>query len=301
MDKLDALRVFCAVVEAGGFALAADRLGLSTTAVSRHVAQLETQLGVRLIHRTTRRMRPSDEGIAYYERCTQLLADLEEADALASGTALRPHGRLRITAPIALATLRLAPALAEFSRQHPQLTLDLVLSDHLVDLTEEGIDMAIRIGRIGSDNLVARRIAETELLLAASPDYLARAGTPQTLDDLSRHDCLTYSHERNGNHWSFAEPGGEERQVRIAGRINANNGALLAEMAVAGCGITRAPCFILGPLIERGVLTRVLPMLPRQTLAIHAVYPTRRHLSAKVRALADFLAHNESMRRIAEP
>ena len=213
----------------------------------------------------------------------------------------RPHGRLRITAPIALATLRLAPALAEFSRQHPQLTLDLVLSDHLVDLTEEGIDMAIRIGRIGSDNLVARRIAETELLLAASPDYLARAGTPQTLDDLSRHDCLTYSHERNGNHWSFAEPGGEERQVRIAGRINANNGALLAEMAVAGSGITRAPCFILGPLIERGVLTRVLPMLPRQTLAIHAVYPTRRHLSAKVRALADFLAQNESMRRIAEP
>lgn len=301
MDKLDALRVFCAVVEAGGFALAADRLGLSTTAVSRHVAQLETQLGVRLLHRTTRRMRPSDEGLAYYERCTQLLADLEEADALASGTALRPHGRLRITTPIALATLRLAPALAEFSRQHPQLTLDLVLSDHLVDLTEEGIDMAIRIGRIGSDNLVARRIAETELLLAASPDYLARAGTPQTLDDLSRHDCLTYSHERNGNHWSFAEPGGEERQVRIAGRINANNGALLAEMAVAGCGITRAPCFILGPLIERGRLTRVLPMLPRQTLAIHAVYPTRRHLSAKVRALADFLAHNESMRRIAEP
>ena len=165
MDKLDALRVFCAVVEAGGFALAADRLGLSTTAVSRHVAQLETQLGVRLLHRTTPRMRPSDEGLAYYERCTQLLADLEEADALASGTALRPHGRLRITAPIALATLRLAPALAEFSRQHPQLTLDLVLSDHLGDLTEEGIDPALK----------ERLLARTPLGRTGTPDEIAAA------------------------------------------------------------------------------------------------------------------------------
>lgn len=296
MDKLDALKVFCAVVEAGGFALAAERLGLSTTAVSRHVAQLETQLGVRLLHRTTRRMRPSDEGLAYYERCTQLLADLEEADALVSGTALRPHGRLRITAPIALATLRLAPTLAEFARLHPQLSLDLVLSDHLADLTEEGIDMAIRIGRVGSDNLVARKIGDTDLLLAASPEYLARSGTPQNLDDLSRHDCLTYSYERNGSHWPFTTAEGHERLVRITGRINANNGALLAEMAVAGCGITRAPCFILGPLIERGCLIRVLPELPPQTLPIHAVYPTRRHLSAKVRALADFLVRSNAMR-----
>ena len=289
MDKLAALKVFCAVIEAGGFAPAADRLGLSTTAVSRHVAQLETQLGIRLLQRTTRRMRPTDEGLAYYERCTQVLHELDEADALVSGTALRPSGRLRITAPIALATLRLAPALAEFARLHPQLELDLVLSDHLVDLTEEGIDIAIRVGRVGNENLVARQIAETEILLAASPEYLQRAGEPKTLDDLSRHACITYSHERQANHWTFCLPDGEERPIRVNSRINANNGTLLAEMAAAGCGITRAPCFILGPLIEAGRLKRVLPELPPQTLPVHAVYPTRRHLSAKVRALTDFL------------
>ena len=289
MDKFAALKVFCTVVDAGGFAPAADRLGLSTTAVSRYVAQLEAQLGVRLLHRTTRRMRPSDEGQAYYERCTPLLQELDEADALVSGAALRPHGRLRITAPIALATLHLAPAFAEFARLHPQLGLDLVLSDHLADLTEEGVDIAIRVGRIGNDNLVARQIAETEVLLAASPDYLARTGEPQTLADLSHHACVTYSHERQANHWTFTLPDGQEQLIRVNSRIIANNGSLLAEMAAAGCGITRAPCFILGPLIKDGRLQRVLPDLPPQVLPIHAVYPTRRHLSAKVRALTDFL------------
>ena len=289
MDKLDALRVFCAVVEAGGFAAAAERLNLSTTAVSRHVAQLEAQLGVRLLHRTTRRMRPSDEGLAYYERCTQLLADLDEADALVSGSTLRPHGRLRVTAPIALATLRLAPAFAAFARRYPQLSLDLVLSDSLLDLTEEGLDMAIRIGRVGNDNLVARHIGRTDLLLAASPDYLARAGTPSTPADLAQHDCLTYAYESNGSHWSFTDADGSAFTVRIGGQINANNGSLLAEMAAAGCGITRAPCFILQPFIDSGQLRRLLPERPPETLPIHAVYPTRRHLSAKVRALTQFL------------
>ena len=207
MDKLTALKVFCAVIEAGGFAPAADRLGLSTTAVSRHVAQLETQLGIRLLQRTTRRMRPTDEGLAYYERCTQVLHELDEADALVSGTALRPSGRLRITAPIALATLRLAPALAEFARLHPQLELDLVLSDHLVDLTEEGIDIAIRVGRVGNENLVARQIAETEILLAASPELAAKVMILPEVDDavlhaLTRH-CRFAVSASHGEGWGL--------------------------------------------------------------------------------------------------
>jgi DNA-binding transcriptional LysR family regulator len=289
MDKFEAMRVFCNVIEAGGFASAADRMGLSTSAVSRHVAQLEANLNVRLLNRTTRRMSPTEEGFAYFERCTQLLADLEEAETSVSGKAQHPRGRLRLTAPIALATLRLAPAFAAFVRAYPDVTLDLVLSDGIADFAEEGLDLAIRVGRVGSDNLVARRIGETTILLAASPDYLARAGTPVHPDDLSRHACMTYAYSSTGNLWQFTDPTGAPLNVRIGGPVHANNGMFLSEMAAAGCGIVQAPCFILEPLIKRGQLVRVLAEQGDKRLPIHAVYPTRRHLSAKVQAMTAFL------------
>lgn len=290
MDKFAALKVFCTVVDAGGFAPAADRLGLSTTAVSRYVAQLEAQLGVRLLHRTTRRMRPSDEGQAYYERCTPLLQELDEADALVSGAALRPHGRLRITAPIALATLHLAPAFAEFARLHPQLGLDLVLSDHLADLTEEGVDIAIRVGRIGNDNLVARQIAETEVLLAASPDYLARTDEPQTLADLSHHACVTYSHERQANHWTFTLPDGQEQKRSASIVASSPITAPCSPRWPPQAAASRAPpASSLDRSLKTVVSSAFCPTSRRKVLPIHAVYPTRRLLSAKVRALTDFL------------
>ena len=290
MDRFEAMRVFCTVIEAGSFASAADRLGVSTTAVSRHVAQLEALLSVRLINRTTRRMRPTDEGFAYFERCTQLLADLEETEASVSGQSRQPRGRLRLTAPIALATLRLAPAFAEFSRRYPEVTLDLLLSDNVADFAEEGLDMAVRVGRVGSDNLVARRIGETVVLAAASPAYLKMAGTPAQPDDLARFVCLTYSYAANGNQAEFHGPDGESVQVRYGGPIHSNNGMFLTEMAVADAGIVFAPCFILQPLIAEGKLIRVLPEWSLRTLPIQVVYPTRRHLSAKVQAMAGFLA-----------
>ena len=289
MDKFEAMRVFCSVIEAGGFAPAADRMGLSTSAVSRHVAQLEAHLNVRLLNRTTRRMSPTDEGFAYFERCTQLLADLEETEASVSGEARQPQGRLRLTAPIALATLRLAPAFAAFSRQYPEITLDILLSDNVADFAEEGLDLAIRVGRVGSENLVARHIGETALLAAAAPDYLARTGTPLSPDDLTHHQCLTYTYSSIGNQWSFEDKDGKPVMTRIGGPINANNGMLLAEIAAAGGGIAFAPCFILQPLIDSGRLQRVLPDWGAPRLAIHAVYPTRRHLSAKVQAMTAFL------------
>lgn len=289
MDKFEAMRVFCSVIEAGGFAPAAERLGLSTSAVSRHVAQLEAHLNVRLLNRTTRRMSPTDEGFAYFERCTQLLVDLEETEASVAGEALHPRGRLRLTAPIALATLRLAPAFAAFSRQCPDITLDIQLSDNVADFAEEGLDLAIRVGRVGSDNLVARHIGESALLVAAAPDYLQRAGTPSSPDDLAQHDCLTYTYSSGGNQWSFEDNTGKTISTRIGGPINANNGMLLAEIAAAGGGIALAPCFILQPLIDAGRLQRVLPEWSMPRLPIHAVYPTRRHLSAKVQAMAAFL------------
>lgn len=289
MDRFEAMRVFCSVIEAGGFAPAAERLGLSTSAVSRHVAQLEAHLNVRLLNRTTRRMSPTEEGFAYFERCTQLLVDLEETEASVAGEALRPRGRLRLTAPIALATLRLAPAFAAFSRQYPDITLDIQLSDNVADFAEEGLDLAIRVGRVGSENLVARHVGETELLVAAAPDYLARAGTPSSPDDLTQHDCLTYTYASIGNQWSFEEKAGNTISTRIGGPINANNGMLLAEIAAAGGGIALAPCFILQPLIDTGRLQRILADWSTPRLPIHAVYPTRRHLSAKVQAMTAFL------------
>ena len=291
MDKFEAMRVFCSVIEAGSFVAAAEQTGLSTTAVSRMVAQLETQLNVRLITRTTRRMSPTNEGFAYFERCTQLLADLEEAEASVSGEARHPRGRLRLTAPIALATLRLAPAFAAFCRTYPDITLDVVLSDGVADFVEEGLDLAIRVGRVGSDNLVARHIGDTTLLIAASPDYLARAGQPGHPEDLLRHACFTYTYSATGNQWQFEDAKGQPVSVRIGGPVNANNGMLLAEMAAAGSGIVLAPCFILQPLIAAGRLVQVLPEWQQRRLPIHVVYPTRRHLSAKVQAMTGFLGN----------
>lgn len=301
MDKFEAMRVFCSVIEAGGFAPAADRMGLSTSAVSRHVAQLEAHLNVRLLNRTTRRMSPTDEGFAYFERCTQLLADLEETEASVSGEARRPHGRLRLTAPIALATLRLAPAFAAFSRQYPDITLDIALSDSIADFAEEGLDLAIRVGRVGSENLVARHIGDSVLLVAAAPDYLKRTGTPSCPDDLAHHECLTYTYSSIGNQWSFEDRDGKTITTRIGGPINANNGMLLAEIAAAGGGIAFAPCFILQPLIDAGRLQRVLPDWGTPRLPIHAVYPTRRHLSAKVQAMTGFLTDWFAKSREGQP
>ncbi|MCB1954785.1 MAG: LysR family transcriptional regulator [Rhodocyclaceae bacterium] len=290
MDRLEAMKVFCTVVEAGGFAAAADRLGISTSAASRHVAQLEAHLNVRLLNRTTRRVSPTDEGFAYFERCMQLLSDLEEADSMISGGAHLPRGRLRLTAPGALATLRLAPALAAFGEAHPEISLDVVLSESVVDFIEEGIDLAIRVGRVGSSNLVARRIGGAQLIAAASPAYLARQGTPATPEDLAGHACLTYAHAASGNAWRFQDPAGDSMEVRVTGRVHANNGVLLAEMAAAGCGITMAPDFILDPLLAEGRLVPILADWAPPPLPIHAVYPSRRHLSAKVRAMSTFLA-----------
>ena len=291
MDKFEAMRVFCSVIEAGSFVAAAERSGLSTTAVSRLVAQLEMQLNVRLINRTTRRMNPTNEGFAYFERCTQLLADLEEAEASVSGEARHPRGRLRLTAPIALASLRLAPAFAAFCRTYPEITLDVVLSDGVADFVEEGLDLAIRVGRVGSENLVARHIGETALLIAASHDYLTRTGNPGHPEDLLRHACFTYTYSATGNQWQFEDEAGQSVSVRIGGPVNANNGMLLAEMAAAGSGIVLAPCFILQPLIAAGRLVQVLPEWKQRRLPIHVVYPTRRHLSAKVQAMTGFLSN----------
>lgn len=289
MDKFEAIKVFVRIVEAGSFAAAAEGLGISTTATSRHLAQLEAHLGTRLLQRSTRRLSLTESGRIFHERSVQLLADLAEAEETASASPVSLRGVLRLTAPIGFGLSHLAPAIAEYSPLHPELTLELSLSDHLVDLIGEGLDLAIRIGRPGSQNVVARRLGSATMVLCAAPSYLARHGYPERPEELGAHDCLIYSLVREPGVWAFRR-GEESVEARISGKVHANNGDLLAELAIRGQGITLAPDFIVRAALADGRLVALLPDWQSVKLDILAVYPTRRHLSAAVRSFADHLA-----------
>jgi len=290
MDRFDAMQVFCKVVEIGSFAGAADRMDLSTSAVSRQVAQLEAVLDARLLNRTTRRISLTENGRAYYERCLQILADLAETEEMVGTHTASPRGTLRLTAPVSFGATHLAPALGEYARAYPGMKFDVVLADRAIDLIEEGIDLAIRIGALGSQNLVARRIGSARIMVCASPEYLARRGTPKTPEDFAQHDCLTYAYTADSHIWSFVRDNEPAQKIHVNSSIHANNGTVLAEMAAAGMGITRAPDFILRPLVEDGRLQEIMTHWPFPPLAISAVYPSRKHLSAKVRS---FVSHME--------
>ena len=290
MDRFQALAAFAKVVELGSFARAAERLDVSTSAVSRQVAELEAHLDVRLLNRTTRRLSLTEAGQAFYERSVQLLADLDEAESSVRAAALVPKGTLRITCGVTFGIRYLASALAEFNARHPQLVFDLDLSDRTVDLVDEGFDLAIRIGPVGQQGLVSRRLGWTGLVCCASPDYLARHAAPQTPDDLAQHECLTYTQIQVPNTWRFETSEGVQQSVRFAPRHRANNGRMLVAWAVAGVGIVNEPDFIVAPEVEAGRLVRLLPDFKPLRSPISAVYPSRRHLSAKVRAFVDFLA-----------
>ncbi|MFO1406340.1 MAG: LysR family transcriptional regulator [Steroidobacteraceae bacterium] len=289
MDRLQALTSFAKVVEFGSFARAAERLGVSTSAVSRQVADLEAHLETRLLNRTTRRLSLTESGQVYYERCVQLLAELEEADAQVRSTSVAPRGMLRVTCGISFGVRYLAPLIADFAGRHPAVSFDLDLSDRIVDIVEEGYDVAVRIGASRSQSLVSRRIGSTRMVCCASPGYLARRGEPATPGDLAAHDCLAYSYVSDSDHWRF-EAGGLETTVRVPVRHHANNGRMLAALAVAGAGVVYEPDFIVAPDIQAGRLVRLFPGLRGPVAPISAVYPSRRHLSAKVRAFVDFLA-----------
>jgi DNA-binding transcriptional LysR family regulator len=289
LDRLAAIQVFSQVVEAGSFAKAAERLGLSTSATSRQVAELEAHLQTRLLNRTTRRVSLTESGRAFYERAVQLLADLAEAEAEASSAAVVPRGTIRLTTSVNFGVRHVAPAIAEFLRRHPEVRFDVSLADRVVDLIEEGFDLAIRIGAPGADNLVARRLGETRLVPCASPDYLARHGAPSTPEDLAKHDCFTYEYVSPRQVWRFRDRAGAERTVRVSGSLHSNNGDLLAEVAAHGAGIVFEPAFIVGPDVRAGRLVPLLQEFVPPPVPIYALYPSRKHLSAKVRRFVEFL------------
>jgi len=289
VDRFEAMRVFSQVVELGGFAKAAEHLGLSATATSRRVADLEAHLQTRLLNRTTRRVSLTESGRAFYERCVQVLADLEEAEQEASRAAVVPRGTIKLTAPVNFGVRHLAPAIADFLAEHAEVRFDVSLSDRIVDLVEEGFDLGIRVGTAGPEHLVARKLGETRVVPCASPEYLARRGAPQTPEDLQRHDCFTYEYVTPKNVWRFRDPAGGERAVRVGGRLHSNNGDLLAEAAARGAGIVLEPAFIVGPEVRAGRLVPLLQDYVPAPAPIYAVYPSRKHLSAKVRRFVDFL------------
>jgi DNA-binding transcriptional LysR family regulator len=288
MDLFQSMKVFAKVAESGSLSGAARALDMSNPSVTRHLADLETYLNARLFNRSTRRLSLTETGAVYLERCKRLLLDLEEATLAAGMSALDPSGSLRINAPLSFSINHLGRVLPKYAQRYPKVHLDVTLSDRVVDLVEEGFDLAIRISRIQDSTLVARKIAPARMLVCAAPAYLEIHGTPRTPKELEQHVCLGYSYMPNRNEWQFTRDG-KVQAVRIKGPLQANNGHLLREAALAGMGIVREPSFNVGDDIRTGTLVRLLPEYQTNDLAIHAVYPSRQHLSAKVRTFVDFL------------
>ncbi len=288
MDRFDEMQAFAAVVDAGSFVRAAEALQISKTAASRLVADLEARLGVRLLHRTTRRLSLTPEGEAFHARCKELLAGVEEAEAEVTAGADEVVGLLRLNVPVSFGLLHLAPLWPAFLQQHPKVTLDVTLSDRIVDLVDEGYDLAVRIARLPASTLVSRPIGTTRLVPCASPEYLRRHGAPTHPQDIAGHPVFSYTLLSTGDTWSFEGPHGPV-SVRVTPTIRSNSGDTCLAAALAHQGIVMQPSFMVGQHLRSGALVALLPGYRALELGIYAVYPSRRHLPPKVRSLVDFL------------
>lgn len=288
MDYLQAMKTFTAVVEAGSFVGATETSGLSKAAVSRHVTELEEHLGTRLLQRTTRRLSLTSEGRDYYPRCKDILAAVQEAEAIAGGGMLQAQGPLRISAPQTFGALHLASLWGHFAAEHPRVSLDITLSDRVVDLVEDGYDLAIRIAHLSDSSLVSRPLARTRMVLCTSPHYLARRGTPSHPRELAHHDVISYTYWSSGDVWRFQGPKGAVA-VQTRSRIHANNGDTCRAAALAHQGIILQPDFLIHEDLRAGTLVEIMPEFTAAELGIFAIYPTRKQLPLKVRGLVDFL------------
>lgn len=288
MDRLTAMAVFAEVVETRSFSAAASRLGLSTSTASKYVAHLERHLGVRLLHRTTRRVSLTEAGAAFYERATRIVGEMEDAETTVSRLRGTPRGVLRVNAPTSFGTLHLAPAIPVFLARYPEVRVDASLDDRVVDLVEGGFDVAVRVARsLPDSSLVARRLAPNRLVVCAAPPYWKAHGKPRTPADLAHHVCLRYTHLTT-QAWGFHGPRGEESVV-VSGSLQANNGEVLAAAAVAGLGVAHLPSFIVGPALAAGALEPALDDYAVADAFLYAVYP-HRQAPPKVRVFVNFLA-----------
>lgn len=295
MDRALEMQVFCTVVDKGTFVGAADTLEMSKAAISRYVSALEERLGARLLHRTTRKLSLTEEGRQFYHQAREVLALMDQAEEAVSSAAPEPSGVLRVNAPVSFGVLHLAPLWGAFMSAHPNVELDISLNDRLVDLVDEGFDAAIRIARMENSSLVGRRLAGTRMCLCASPDYLASHPPLRTLADLAEHGVIAYTNFATGNEWQFDGPDGRV-SVRTRSSVRCNNGDTCRSIALAGGGIALQPSLMVGEDLRSGALVEILPEYRSIELGIYVVYPTRKHLASKVRALISFLAE-----RFADP
>ncbi len=291
MDKFESLRAFTQVIQAGGFAAAARQMGLSRSAVNKLVLNLEDALQVQLLHRTTRRVTPTPTGLAFYDRCLTILTDLEEAERAVSQLHQEPKGQLRINGPMSFGTLHLAPTVAAFLQQYPEVQVELCLSDRFIDPLEEGFDLTVRIAPpVESPSLISHSLCTMPVWFCAAPDYGDRHPLPQHPSDLKHHPCLIYGTLSRHHSWTYLDPHSqEEHRVTLSGPLWSNNGEAIRAAAVAGVGIALLPQFIVATDLATGRLQRILPQYRGPDLTISLLYPVNRHLSAKVRLLVDFL------------
>jgi len=290
MQDLRTLAIFVKVAERKSFVRAAADLGITQSGVSNAISRLEDQLGVRLLARTTRRVSLTEDGAAYFERCRQVLADLEEAELVLKERRLKPTGRLRIDMPVAFGRLKIVPLLAPFQAQYPELTLALSFIDRYVDLVEEGVDVAVRFGRLRDSTLMARRLTQTQFRVVGAPRYFAKHGRPRTPDDLAAHNCLAFTvHDtRLARDWRFARDGAET-SVTPTGTMSFSHGGALCDAVCAGYGLAQLHDYYLDDALAAGRLEPVLEKFKPETDPIWLVYPQTRHLSPKVRAFIDFM------------
>ncbi len=289
MDRLTEMEAFATVVDQGGFTDAAKKMGISKSAVSKHVSSLEARLGARLLNRTTRRVSPTEIGLAYYDRARRVLNDAGEADSLVTSMQSAPSGLLRISVATDFGVNHLSPILGEFLQEFPDITVNMVLNNRYVELISEGFDMAIRIGELEDSTLRARKLTETTKRMVGSPEYFKKYGRPQKIDDLNEHKLLHYSNQANNAVWKLTAPSGEKRQVRTAGWLTVNDGQSLLNAAISGLGIAYLPSFLYAEALAQGLVEEAIPDLPIDTQGIYAVYPPGRFTQPKVRAFIDFL------------
>jgi len=289
MDRLTEMEAFATVVDQGGFTDAARKMGISKSAVSKHVSSLEARLGARLLNRTTRRVSPTEIGLVYYDRARRVLNDAGEADSIVTAMQSAPSGVLRMSVATDFGVSLLSPVLDSFLAEYPDISVNMVLKNRYVELISEGFDMAIRLGEMEDSSLRARKITETTQRLVASQSYFQQHGRPERIDDLSDHRLLHYSNQSSANVWKITAPSGEVRQVRGNGWLTVNDGPSLMNAAKKGLGIAYLPSFLYHDALARGEVVDVIPDLPQSTLGIYAVYPPGRYTQPKVRAFIDFL------------
>lgn len=290
MDRLDCDRMFVAVLELGSFAAAAARLGVSSGQASKLVSKLERQLGVQLVKRSTRALSPTDVGRTYYEQVKTLLDAFDALDVSVRESAGTPSGRLKISAPVTFGSAVLARVLVAFARRYPLIELDVSFSDRPVSIVDEGFDIAVRIGNLSDSSLIARRLGEIAVRLAASPRYLQQVGTPQHWRAVSDYQCITDTNFRDPWNWPFVSEEGETVTVPVRGRLRFANTEACLQAAIAGLGIARLPDFIAAPALQRGDIVPVLARYDVPPLGLFALYPAARYLPQRTRLLVDFLA-----------